>query len=74
MGGFAETMTAVARWKRWFREHSDVLTQVYSTADIHHAKRNDKVGVILGWQNTSGFGDYLLSCRCSKSWGSVSCS
>jgi hypothetical protein len=54
IGGFAETMKAVARWKRWFREHSDVLTQDYSTEDIHHAKRNNKVGVKLGWQNTSG--------------------
>jgi membrane dipeptidase len=67
--GFAETMTAVARWKRWFRERPDILTQVYSTEDIHRAKRDDKVGVILGWQNTSGFGDYLPFVQVFKELG-----
>jgi membrane dipeptidase len=67
--GFAETMMAVARWKQWFREQPDLLTQVYSTEDIHRAKRDGKVGVILGWQNTSGFGDYLPSVQVFKELG-----
>jgi len=52
-------MKAVAEWKRWFRENADIITQVFSTDDIQHAKQEGKVDVILGWQNTSGFGDHL---------------
>lgn len=57
--GFDETMRAVAEWKGWFREHADIITQVFSTDDIRRAKREGKVGIVLGWQNSSGFGDHL---------------
>lgn len=56
---FPATMKMVANWKQWFRENDDLLTQVYSTTDITKAKSDGRVGVILGWQNTTGFGDYL---------------
>lgn len=56
---FPTTMKAMADWKGWIRDNGDLLTQVYSTDDIGRAKREGKVGVILGWQNTTGFGDYL---------------
>ncbi len=56
---FPTTMKAVADWKRWFHEHDDLLLQVYTTADIDRARQQNKVGIILGWQNTTGFGDYL---------------
>ncbi|WP_119461892.1 dipeptidase [Rhodospirillaceae bacterium SYSU D60014] len=56
---FPTTMKAVADWKRWIRENDDILTQVYSTADIRRAKEEGRVGIILGWQNSTGFGDYL---------------
>ena len=32
--GFTETMRNVMRWKAWFREHGDLIRQVYTTADI----------------------------------------
>lgn len=51
---FRTTMANVAQWKRWFDEYSDVITQVHSAADIHRAKKQGRVGIILGWQNTSG--------------------
>jgi membrane dipeptidase len=35
--GFRNTMANVMRWKHWFREHSDLITQVHTTADIARA-------------------------------------
>jgi membrane dipeptidase len=57
--GFTETMRNVMRWKAWFREHSDILTQVYTTADILQAKQEGKTGIILGWQNITGIEDQI---------------
>jgi membrane dipeptidase len=57
--GFEETALNVARWKRLLRENSDVIRQVYSTDDILWAKEEGRVGIILGWQNSSGYGDNL---------------
>jgi membrane dipeptidase len=56
---FPTTMKAVADWKRWFVEYADLIVQVFTTADIRRAKRDGKTGIVLGWQNTTGFGDYL---------------
>ncbi len=58
---FRGTMTNVAQWKRWFHEHSDVITQVHSAADIRRAKQENRVGIILGWQNTSGIDDDIAN-------------
>jgi membrane dipeptidase len=57
--GFTETMRNVMRWKEWFREHSNLLKQVYTTEDILAAKREGKTGVILGWQNVTGIEDQV---------------
>jgi membrane dipeptidase len=57
--GFHGTMENIAQWKAWFAEHSDIITQVHTTADIRRAKAEGKVGIILGWQNTSGIDDRL---------------
>lgn len=67
--GFDETMRAVAEWKGWFREHADTIMQVFSTDDIRRAKREGKVGIVLGWQNSSGFGDHLPFVRVFKDLG-----
>jgi membrane dipeptidase len=56
---FEATMLNVSRWKRWFRENGDILTQVYGVADIAAAKEAGRVGIILGWQNSTGYGDNL---------------
>ena len=50
---FRETMAEIAQWKHWFAEHESLITQVHGTADILRAKREGRVGIILGWQNTS---------------------
>ena len=59
---FQATMANVGTWKRWFSEYDDLLLQVHTTADIERAKREGKVGIFLGWQNTTGIDgnlDYL---------------
>lgn len=56
---FSDSMRNVARWKGWLAEHSDLITQVYTTADIERAKREGKTGIILGWQNLSGIEDQI---------------
>ena len=56
---FRGSMENVARWKRWFAENADIIVQVHTTEDIRKAKRDGKVGIVLGWQNTSGIEDRL---------------
>jgi membrane dipeptidase len=56
---FTESMRNIMRWKMWFREHGDLIIQVYSTDDIRRAKADGKTGIILGWQNLSGIEDQL---------------
>ena len=55
--GFRGTMENIAKWRRWFREHDDIITQVHGAHDIDRAGREGRVGIILGWQNTSALED-----------------
>jgi membrane dipeptidase len=57
--GFEETMANVTRFGRWLREYDDILRPVDSVGDIEAAKREGRVGIILGWQNISGIEDRL---------------
>lgn len=56
---FPTTMKAIADWKTMLSANADLLLQVYDADDIGQAKRENKTGIILGWQNATGFGDYL---------------
>jgi membrane dipeptidase len=56
---FTETMRNVMRWKAYFREHADLITQIYTAADIQAAKEAGKTGIILGWQNITGIEDQV---------------
>jgi len=56
---FRGSMDNLARWKAHFRDNADLITQVYTTADIHRAKREGRTGIILGWQNITGIEDQL---------------
>ena len=56
---FHDTMSNIAQWKSWFREWDDILVQVHDVNDIEQAKIDGKVGIILGWQNTSGIDNDL---------------
>ena len=42
--GFQATMNNIADWKRWFREHDDLILQVFTTADIDRAKAEGRTG------------------------------
>lgn len=57
--GFRDTMNNIMRWKQLFRQNSDIITQIYTSADIKRAKREDLTGIILGWQNISGIEDQI---------------
>jgi membrane dipeptidase len=50
---FSQTMANISQWNQWFREHNDLIIKILSTDDIGKAKSDGKVGIILGWQNTS---------------------
>ena len=57
--GFYDTVMNIARLKRQIAEFDDILLQVHTVEDIHRAKAEGKVGVILGFQNTSGIEDQI---------------
>mgnify|MGYP000848785364 CR=1 FL=1 len=54
-----ETMLNIAGWKRWFDEHGDLIMPVKTTADIAAARASGRVGIVLGWQNTSAIADRI---------------
>jgi membrane dipeptidase len=70
---FTESMRNVMRWKTWFREHGDLLVQVYSTQDVRRAKAAGKTGIILGWQNLSGIEDQIGYVQLFKELGVGTC-
>ncbi|WP_319413094.1 membrane dipeptidase [uncultured Cohaesibacter sp.] len=56
---FRDGMLEVSKWLNWYEEHSDIIMPVHSTADILEAKKQNKTGIILNWQNTSPLEDRL---------------
>ncbi|MCB1742854.1 MAG: dipeptidase [Gammaproteobacteria bacterium] len=67
--GIRGTLDNIAQWKRWFVEHQDIILQVFSTEDIERARRENKTGIYLGWQNTFGFEDRIEYLRLYKDLG-----
>lgn len=51
--GFKETADSVAAWYERFRERSSQIRPVRSVTDIHAAKTEGRVGIILSFQNAS---------------------
>lgn len=66
---FRSTMDNIAQWKRWFREHNDILLPVHCTADIRRARQESKVGIVLGFQNTSAIEDRISYLQLFKDLG-----
>lgn len=52
---FIGTVSNIAFWEREFTAHPDVLMKVRTIADLQEAKRSKRVGVILGFQDTTMF-------------------
>jgi membrane dipeptidase len=50
---FEGALDNITAWLHRFEEYSDRLTQAKSVRDILQAKKDGKVGIILGWQNTT---------------------
>jgi membrane dipeptidase len=67
--GFRGAMDNVAQWKAWFDQYADILLQVHTTGDIRRAEAEGKVGIFLGWQNTSGIEDRIDLLRVFKDLG-----
>lgn len=55
--GTDETLRAVAEWYQLARRNSDLVVLAESADDIRKAKEDGRVAVLLGFQNTSPFGD-----------------
>ena len=56
--GFRATMENIAQWKRWFREHDDLLDpRALAPRTSGARKTTGRTGIILGWQNTSALED-----------------
>ena len=54
-----ETLSIIAKWNQWFREHNDLILLVRSADDIQLAYESSRVGIIFGFQNSSPIEDEL---------------
>lgn len=66
---FSKSMHNIALFKQMLDANSDLLLQVFTTQDILRAKKENKVGIFLGWQNTSGIEDQICNLRLFKDLG-----
>src|ERR1700733_1919047 len=55
--GVKDTLLHVAQFKGWFAEYADIIVPCHTVEDIRSAKATGRVGIILGWQNSSGVED-----------------
>ncbi|WP_405914074.1 dipeptidase [Streptomyces sp. NBC_00963] len=55
--GPGETIRAIGDWYQLARDNDDVVVLAGTAAEIRAAKAEGKVAVLLGFQNTSPFGD-----------------
>jgi membrane dipeptidase len=71
--GIKGTLNNIAHWKYSFETNKDLILQVKTSNDIHAAKKSNRTGIILGWQNTSGIEDHIDYLGIFKDLGLVSC-
>ena len=57
MEPFEHSVKEVATWNQVIRRHPDKLLKVLSADDIRMAKAEDRVGIIMGFQNAAMMGD-----------------
>ena len=48
-----ESFTKIEEWKRIFTENQDIICHALSTDDIIKAKKNNKVAILFGFQNSA---------------------
>ena len=49
----SETIQTIGKWNRLFRENKDLILPISQGQDIERAKKEKKLGIILGYQNCS---------------------
>jgi membrane dipeptidase len=59
MEPFEHSVREVAHWNQLIKHNSNDLLKIESTADILQAKRDRKIGIILGFQNAAMIGDHV---------------
>ena len=57
--GFAATMENVASFRARIKENADILRPISGVADIETARAENRVGVVLGFQNTWAIEDRI---------------
>jgi membrane dipeptidase len=57
--GFEQTVGNIAAWELELDAHPGVFVRVRSVADIREAKRSRRFGAILGFQDTTPYGDRM---------------
>jgi membrane dipeptidase len=57
--GFADTVANIGDMKKLMRDSSELVSLVRTTEDILDAKKANKTGIILGFQNAHAFEDNL---------------
>ncbi len=55
--GTDQTLRTVAEWYQLAQRHNDLMVLAETADDIRKAKEEGRVAVVLGFQNTSPFGD-----------------
>ena len=50
---FSQTIDNLTTWNDHFKRNKDIICHVKKYEDINKAQADGKVGIILGWQNTS---------------------
>lgn len=55
--GPTDTLGAVAQWYQLAADNKDIVTLAETSEDIRAAKRDNRIAVLLGFQNSSPFGD-----------------
>ena len=50
---FSQTIDNLTTWNNHFERNNDIICHVKKYEDINKAQADGKVGIILGWQNTS---------------------
>ncbi|MEJ8475073.1 membrane dipeptidase [Roseibium algae] len=56
---FRGGMDYVSMWREKLAENDDIAMAIRTTDDIRRAKAEGKVGIVMGWQNTSPIEDRL---------------
>ncbi|HJO92752.1 MAG TPA: dipeptidase [Victivallales bacterium] len=66
---FNDTMDNISQFKQMINGNKNIITQVFCAEDIKRAKTEDKIGICLGWQNTSGIEDKIEYLQLFKELG-----